>query len=392
MPGKVLVVDDHAAMRQMLATVLAGQYELAAASSGDEALAVADAFGPDIVLLDIMMSGLDGHETCRRLKRATSLAGVPQVIMISAHSSREEQVRAFEAGADDYLVKPVDQYELRSRVALHLRLRHALADVADLKGAIESHVADFKQIADRRSQEIIATQDITVFTLARVAESRDETTGKHLVRMRSYAHLLAEHLARNGPYREQIDHEFLNHLYRSSPLHDIGKVGIRDSILLKPGLLTHAEFETIKTHTVIGANLLDDAVYHSHSGGFLAMAAVIARFHHERFDGTGYPAGLSGQAIPLPARIVAVADVFDALTSNRPYKPAYGPDTAREIIEEGSGKAFDPVVVDAFRSCYDDVLEVMNANSDEFSLVVGAMSFREHEPAATFQGPASMFV
>jgi putative two-component system response regulator len=299
--------------------------------------------------------------------------------MVSAKSSREEQLHAFEAAADDYVVKPIDPHELRSRVELHFRLREAMENVATLKAEVESHVADIKRLAENQARDIVATQDITVFTLARVAESRDAHTAQHLLRMRSYSQLLAEHLGREGPYRDKIDPAFLDNLYRSSPLHDIGKVGISDTILLKPGLLTRDEFEAIKQHTVIGANILDEAVYQSRFGGFLAMAAVIARFHHERFDGTGYPAGLGGEDIPLPARIVAVADVFDALTSSRPYKPAYGTETAREIIEDESGKHFDPVIVKAFQVCYPDFVRVQEEYHDEIPLVVGAMSFKEHD-------------
>lgn len=379
MSRNILIVDDDEAIRRLLLKLLADQYDLTAAASGEEALILADAFQPDIVLLDIMMPGLDGIETCRQLKAGAAQDRTPHIIMVSANSSSEEQLRAFEVGADDYVVKPVDQHELRSRVELHFRLRDAMDNVAALKGEVESHVADLKQLAEHRTQDIVATQDITVFTLARVAESRDETTGKHLLRMRSYSQVLAEYLGREGPYRNQITCDFLDDLYRSSPLHDIGKVGISDSILLKPGLLTREEFETIKTHTVVGANILDEAVYHSHCGGFLAMAAMIARFHHERFDGTGYPAGLMGKGIPLPARIVALADVFDALTSSRPYKPAYSIDTAREIIEDESGKSFDPVIVKAFQACYEEFVRINKENRDEMPVVVGAMSFKEHD-------------
>ncbi len=382
MSRKILIVDDCDAIRRLLVKFLTDQYELATAASGEEALLLSASFEPDIVLLDIMMPGLDGHETCRQLKTLMPAGKVPHVIMVSANSSRQEQLIAFQAGADDYVVKPVDQHELRSRVELHFRLRDAQANVAGLRSEIDSHVTDLKQLAEHRTQEIVATQDVTVFTLARVAESRDETTGQHLQRMRSYSQILAEHLSLKGPYRDQIDRDFLDDLYRSSPLHDIGKVAVSDAILLKPGLLTREEFETIKMHTVAGANILDEAVYRSHSGGFLAMAAVIARFHHERFDGSGYPAGLAGQRIPLPARIVAVADVFDALTSSRPYKPAYGTDTAREIIEDESGKHFDPAIVCAFQECYDELVRVRAENKDETPVVVGAMSFKEHDRIA----------
>ena len=188
--------------------------------------------------------------------------------------------------------------------------------------------------------------------MAKVAESRDQETGGHVLRMREYSQILAEQLHSHGPYADQIDRQFLDDLYRSSPLHDIGKVGIRDEILLKPGKLTPQEFVLMRQHTTIGANILDQAVMGARGGGFLTMAALIARFHHERFDGTGYPAGLRGRTIPLPARIVALADVYDALTSARPYKRAFSPQQSRAMIAAESGRHFDPVIVEAFENSF----------------------------------------
>jgi len=316
----VLVVDDDKMIHTLLARILQEDYRVVAAASGEEALEKAAECTPDVVLLDIMMPGIDGYETCRRLKSDGFCEHV-QVIMVSARSSREEQMRAFEAGADDYVVKPFDPLELRSRIQLHFELLKALSNAAAVRAEIE------------------------------VAESRDEQTGQHLLRMRCVCQKIAEQLKRRGPYAELIDQEFLENLYRSSPLHDVGKVAIKDEILLKPGPLTPDEFEQMKRHATIGADILDEAVHQSEYGGFLEMAAVIARYHHERFDGTGYPEGLSGTDIPLPARIVAVADVFDALISARPYKPAYPPMDAVMMIEIESGRHFDPVIVDAFRAC-----------------------------------------
>ena len=223
-------------------------------------------------------------------------------------------------------------------------------------------------------KKVLATQDIAMLTLAKLAESRDRNTGEHLLRIRSYSQILATHLSQKGPHTGAIDQQFLDNLYRSSPLHDIGKVGISDAILLNPGRFTPDEFEVMKKHTVIGANTLEEAVLNSPSGSFLAMAAVIARFHHERFDGSGYPAGLTGTDIPLPARIVAVADVFDALTSSRPYKDAYDTETARQIIEEESGKHFDPVVVDAFGASFDEFLAVWKEYGERPPVAVGIMA------------------
>ncbi len=210
---------------------------------------------------------------------------------------------------------------------------------------------------EQKSRELAATRDVAVYTIAKVAESRDPETGQHLERIRAYSQILALELQKEPVYARVIDRAFLENLYRSSPLHDIGKVGISDEILLKPGEFTVEEYESMKQHTLIGVNILEDAIGHHRDARFMEMAAVIARCHHERFDGQGYPAGLSGAAIPLAARIVAVADVFDALASERPYKQAYSPHEARKIIENESGRQFDPAVVEAFKRRFADFLQ-----------------------------------
>lgn len=375
---KILIVDDDQAFRRLLVAALKKDYALAEAGTGEEAVEILPAFDPDVVFLDIMMPGIDGYETCSRIKSHPT-GSRAQVIMVSARSSPEEQLRAYETGADDYLVKPVDLQELRSRLRLHLRLHDAIENVMDIKKEIESRNREIRQLAERRAQDLLSTQDVAIFTLARVAESRNQLTGGHLLRVRSYCHILAQALHQEGPYRHQVDRQFLDDLYRSSPLHDIGKVAISDDILLKPGRLTPEEFVRMQQHTVIGANILDQAVGQSSCGGFLAMAAIIARFHHERFDGSGYPAGLVGPEIPLPARIVAVADVYDALTSERSYKSAEPPHRARQIIVEQSGRHFDPVIVDAFRAEFDHFLRVHQSHVDTTPLTVGAISFREYD-------------
>jgi response regulator RpfG family c-di-GMP phosphodiesterase len=375
---KILIVDDDAATRRLLRGLLGSEFQLAEAASGEKAIEVLPAFCPDLVLLDIMLPGIDGCETCRRIKAGQSDA---HIVMISATSSLEQQVWAFQHGADDYLVKPFDAQDLRARIRLHFHLREATAAVSAIRAEIESHHLDIRKLAERHAEEVLAIQDTAVFTLAKVAESRDQETGGHLVRMRAYSQILAEELARSGPYADQINRQFLQDLFRSSPLHDIGKVGIRDEILLKPGRLTLDEFETMKQHTVIGANILDQAVTRLRGGGFLAMAALIARYHHEQFDGTGYPVGLEGQEIPLPARIVAVADVYDALTSVRPYKPAYPICEAETIIRCDAGRHFDPVIVEAFRRRFDDFLRAKEEAADDFPFGYGAMAFREYDMA-----------
>ena len=229
---------------------------------------------------------------------------------------------------------------------------------------LRTHASELTQHLEQRQKEIAGTRDLTMFALAQLADSRDPETGEHLLRMRAYAQLLAIHLSKHGPYTGDIDAQFLAEFYRSTPLHDIGKVGIPDQILLKPGALTTEEFEIMKQHTIIGAEALDNAAKQSNFGDFLKMAAVIARSHHEKFNGTGYPDGLSGNEIPLCARVTAVADVFDALTSARVYKDPMPCEEARELIRSQAGQHFDPCVIDAFDACYDQFLEV-KATIDE---------------------------
>jgi HD-GYP domain-containing protein (c-di-GMP phosphodiesterase class II) len=220
-------------------------------------------------------------------------------------------------------------------------------------------------------EQLTATRDLAVYTLAKVAESRDMDAGRHLGQISDYSLILANELRKNPAYESVITPEFMTDLRQSSPLHDIGKVSISDAILLKPGRLTPNEFDEMKKHAVVGGNILQDVISNKNEATYLKMAAVVARCHHERFDGLGYPMGLSGDAIPLPAKIVALVDVYDALTSDRPYKKAYSPEIARDMIVAESGGQFDPDVVDAFQRCIDDFLAVQQRYLTELASGVG---------------------
>lgn len=364
MQKRILIVDDDKLNRMLLHKILKNEYELAEACSGEEGLSRIKEFGPDLVLLDIMMPGIDGYEVCRQIK-STPHGQLTLVALVSGRASAKERLDGYKVGADDYIVKPFDHDELAARVNILFRLRGALLDLARANSEIQVYNASLERLVKERTAEVVETRDVTVFALAKLAESRDPETGEHLERMRCYSQILAEELAERGPYTDQINAKFLADLHMSSPLHDIGKVGIPDAILLKPGRLSASEFEIMQRHTVIGADALHEAVGHAKSGGFLNMAAEIAEAHHERFNGSGYPNGLSGTDIPLSARIVALADVYDALTSVRVYKSAFEPEVAKSMIEDDSGKHFDPVVVDAFRERFEDFLEVRNRYSVE---------------------------
>ncbi len=360
---RVFAVDDDPLVLKLLEKILEADYTVATSTSAVEAVQLCRQFAPDLVLLDLRMPSLDGFEVCRRLRtafRGRRLA----IIIVSAYFSQQEQAQAFAAGADDYIAKPINPLELQSRVKLHFRLLDAITKVDQIRHEVAKDHLESSRRLEEQQRELLATRDVAVLTLARIAEARDVFTGKHLERIRAYSDLLARQLRQHGPYVDQIDQRFLQDLHQASTLHDVGKVAISDSILLKPGKLTPDEWERMKQHSRVGARILDEAVRRGDGGKFLAMAVAVARSHHERFDGGGYPDGLSGEDIPLAARIVAVADVFDALTSPRPYKPAWSALDAKQVIEMESAGQFDPAVVEAFVTRFNDFVEVQSELTD----------------------------
>jgi putative two-component system response regulator len=367
MKNRVLVVDDCEANLDILEELLRSEYDVETAIDGDECLERIISQSPDLVLLDIMMPGIDGREVCREIKSGP-YGEATQVILVSGEATAEQRVKGYEVGADDYITKPFDHDELLAKVRVQFRLRNAMSQLQEANDRIQRFNTELEKLVKERTDEVVATRDLAIFVLAKLAESRDPETGEHLDRMRTYSRILAETLRVEGPYTEQIDEQFVDNIYRSSPLHDIGKVGIPDAVLLKPGRLSKEEFEVMKRHTTIGAEALVGAVSLSSCGSFLDMAIDIARYHHERFNGSGYPAGLVGLDIPLCARIAALADVYDALTSARVYKAAFDPEVARKMIEEEDGHHFDPAVVVAFRKSYDRFLDVLESGvPDKFA-------------------------
>jgi putative two-component system response regulator len=293
-----------------------------------------------MVISDWEMPEMSGLELCRRV-RQRRWNGYIYVILLTSFGGVDNVVQGLDAGADDFLTKPFHPHELRMRIAVGERVL-----------GLES-------------------RDMTIFALAKLSESRDTDTGAHLERIREYCRLLGEELGRQDRFRDEIDGEFVELLYLTSPLHDIGKVGIPDAVLLKPGKLTPDEYAIMKQHTLIGARTLEAVAAVSPEAEFLTMARDIALTHHEWFDGRGYPYGTPGEQIPLSGRITALADVYDALTSKRVYKPAFSHEEARRLILEGRGTQFDPRIVDAFRALEDDFVLVRNRFDNAASLFDG---------------------
>jgi len=353
MRANLLLIDDDARHCRRLVRLIGARHTTAIVSNARQAVYYATACDVDLVFLGADSSQFDALTVCQTLKQISRCEAAP-VLLTTASVASSELVQL--TGADDFLLKPVDSSDLDIKLNMHLKLSATRKQLESANNALAMQQNSLRELREHQSRLIAATQDLTIFAMAKLAGSRDPETGDHLHRMRDYAVILARQLQQSGAYQPEIDDQFIFELHRAAPLHDIGKVGIRDGILLKPGKLSVAEFEAMKQHTIIGAETLEQTMKQSPGGEFLQMATPIARHHHEWFDGTGYPDGLSGQQIPLPARIVAVADVYDALTSARCYKKAFPPEEARRIICAESGTHFDPVIVDAFTACYQEFL------------------------------------
>ena len=352
----VLVVDDEPAVRHLLGSQLTHLgYEHRAADGLSEALGILRRYaGAVLVLSDVQMPGGGGVELLEELQRIDRTI---QVVMVSGHQDIATVRSCLRRGAYDYLVKP---YELAD---LSLTLERAV-ERSRLQRQNEEYRRNLERIVMERTAEVRETRDIALLTLAKLAESRDAVTGNHLERMAAYSRRLAEQL-RASAYSTEVDDAFIEHLFKSSPLHDIGKVGIDDAILRKPGALAPLEVAAMRTHTTIGGDTLRQVIERHRGHTFLLMGMEIAYSHHERWDGHGYPAGLAGRKIPLAARIVALADAYDAITSARPYKPAYDHEEAVRRIRADSGSHFDPDLVVAFERCQRDFADIRHRLHDE---------------------------
>jgi putative two-component system response regulator len=343
----VLVVDDTAESLALMSSLLKSDYRVKVANGGGKALELAAAEPrPDLILLDVVMPEMDGYEVCSRLKAEAATRDLP-VVFLTARSDAEDERRGLELGAVDYIIKPISPPTFMARIKNHLALKAAADFLRDKSDYLE-------KIVDRRTLEVRAIQEVTIMALASLAETRDNETGNHIRRTQSYVRILAEELKDDPRFSLSLSEYGIRMITRSAPLHDIGKVGIPDSILLKPGKLDAAEFEIMKRHTILGKEAIEHAEKALGSQvEFLSAAKEIALSHHERWDGSGYPQGLAGDAIPLSARLMALADVYDALISRRVYKEGMPHEEAARIILEGRGTQFDPDVVEAFELAQD---------------------------------------
>jgi len=345
----ILLVDDDPLVLSILTQCLRPHYPVRIATLGLKGLELARLQPlPDLILLDVQLPDLHGYDICRALKQDALTREIP-LIFLTSHADVDNVTQGFELGAVDYVSKPVAPPVLLARVKTHLRLREAGEFLRDQNLHLESLVNERTRDLQARTVELQLSQDLAIVALGSIAETRDNETGNHIHRTRAYVKIICERLASLPRYQGTLTAEQWAMIWKSAPLHDIGKVGIPDHILLKPGKLSAAEFQMMQCHPVIGRDAIQTAETRMNSdGSFLGVAKEIAYSHHERWDGTGYPDGLGAEAIPLAGRIMALADVYDALISRRVYKPALPHAQAVEIIRDGRGSHFDPLLVDCF--------------------------------------------
>jgi putative two-component system response regulator len=357
---RILVVDDETFYLDVLVGLLKEDYRVSIAKTGQQALKRALSNPPqDLILLDVLMPEMDGYEVCRQLKQNRATAGIP-VIFLTVKGEVDDEIRGFDAGAVDYITKPMSPPIVLSRVKTHLMLTKARKVLENQNQILEARIRE-------RTQEISRTQDVAIFCMASLAETRDSETGNHIHRTQHYVRLLSEYLKDNPDYRDYLTERTIDLLFKSAPLHDIGKVGVPDRILLKPAKLDDREWAVMKKHTNYGFEALLRAEEEMGSTSFLKIAREVVLYHHERWDGKGYPEGLKGSAIPISGRLMALADVYDALISERVYKKPYSHADAVAYILSQRGTRFDPVVVDAFEALQDEFLHIAQKFPDKQS-------------------------
>lgn len=371
----VLVVDDQSDNLLLLEDLLESEFMVHTAASGQQALDVLhDGHDRiDLVLLDIVMPGMDGFQVCEKIKANPKFKDVA-VLFVTGLTDEEDEAHGLSLGAADFIYKPFSRPAVLARVRNQIQLVRARQELKIRNENLERLVLTRTETIVRQSEELIAknrhllaSQDATIMAFCSLAEARDNETGNHIRRTQSYVKALAEVLQEHPRFADELDDESIRMLYKSAPLHDVGKVGVPDAILLKPGKLTEEEWEIMKRHCEYGRDAIaqTEKGMGEEAGAFLRYAREIAYGHHEKWDGTGYPQGLSGEDIPLSARLMAVADVYDALISERPYKKPFSHEKAIEIIREGRGTHFDPDVADAMLQIHEEFREIAKRFHDE---------------------------
>ena len=335
----ILVVDDTPDNIDVLSAVLRPHFKVKAAMKGAMALKIAAKQKPDLILLDVMMPDMDGYEVCRRLKQDANTASIP-VIFVTAKTEIQDEQAGFDLGAVDYITKPISPPLVIARVKAQL--------------ALYDQARHLESLVEKRTEELHKAHIEVIRRLGKAAEYKDNETGMHVIRMSYYSKFLAEKL--------EVSREWVELLHDAAPMHDIGKIGIPDNILLKPGRLDDDELKVMRKHAEYGAKIIGES-----DVPLLRLAREIAIYHHEKWDGTGYPNGIKGEDIPLSARIIAIADVYDALTSERPYKKAWTEADAVGLLQEQAGKHFDPKLVPLFIECLDQVREVQQRFKDKIN-------------------------
>lgn len=354
----VLIVDDTPANISLLGNLLKENYKAKVATNGRKALQMAFAAdAPDLILLDVIMPDMDGYEVCRRLKADEKTREIP-VIFLTAKSEEADEMLGLTLGAVDYVTKPINPLILMARLQTHMSLKDARDQLKNQNEILEEKVR-------QRTRQTSRLQDVAMVAMGSLAETRDPETGSHIQRTQLFVRIISEELKHHPQYADYLTPEKITMLYKSAPLHDIGKVGIPDTILLKPGKLTIAEREEMQKHTTCGRNAIVAAEkILGESDNFLQIAEEVAYSHHEKWDGSGYPIGLSAHDIPICARLMAIADVYDALISPRVYKPPFSQKKTVAIINEGRSTHFDPIMVDSFLRVADQCYAVANKFAD----------------------------
>jgi putative two-component system response regulator len=339
---KVIVVDDNPVNLKLARNTLMDLYDVYTVPGAEKLFELLEKITPDIILLDVMMPGMSGHEAIRILKKEKQTAGIP-VIFITSKSDPESELQGFNMGAVDYITKPFSPPILLKRIEVLLLMESQKAELLNMN-------ENLQEMVDEKTKEVVDLQNAVLITMGNLVESRDDVTGGHIERTEALLSLLVQEMIAEGVYKDEIDAWDVTLLLRSAHLHDVGKIAIRDNILMKNGPLTKEEFTEMQKHALFGETIIEKIIAHTKENAFLNHAKILAGSHHEKWDGSGYPRGLAGEAIPLQGRLMAIVDVYDALVSERPYKKPFPPGEAIELIKKGSGTQFDPCIVEVFNN------------------------------------------